>query len=138
MVAPTRGSATSTTQIEIDWSLLTDPDNGGSSVVSYNLVWDAGTGTTTVSLVGLLTPYTQDSYIVTTGVTLGATYKFKIRAENVYGWGAYSPEFAIVASEAPAQMQVVTTSIIGTAARISWVAPSSNGEDITAYQVKVL
>lgn len=138
MAAPTRGSATSTTQIEVDWSLLTNPSNGGSEVTSYQLVWDAGTGSTTSSLVGLLAPYTQASYVVTTGVTLGSTYKFKVRAQNVYGWGGYSPEFSIVASEAPAQMQVATTSIVGTAARISWVAPASNGEPITAYRVKVL
>jgi len=43
-----------------------------------------------------------------------------------------------VASEAPAQMQVATTSIVGTAARISWAAPASNGEAITAYTIKVL
>lgn len=35
-------------------------------------------------------------------------------------------------------MQVATTSIVGTAARISWVAPASNGEAITAYRIKVL
>lgn len=102
MVAPARGSATSTTQIEVDWSLLVDPSNGGSEVTSYQLVWDAGTGSTTSSLVGLLSPYTQASYVVTTGVTLGSTYRFKVRAQNVYGWGGYSPEFSIVASEAPA------------------------------------
>lgn len=71
MSAPSRGTATSTSQVEIDWTLLTDPSNGGSEVTSYHLVWDAGTGTTTTTLVGLLTPYTLGSYIVTTGVTLG-------------------------------------------------------------------
>lgn len=71
MAAPTRGSATSTSQIEVDWTLLSDPSNGGSDATSYQLVWDEGTGPTSTSLVGLLSPYTQASYVVTTGVTLG-------------------------------------------------------------------
>lgn len=58
MDAPTRGSATSTSQIEVDWTVLTDPSDGGSQVTSYELVWDSGSGSTTTSLVGDLSPYT--------------------------------------------------------------------------------
>lgn len=46
MAAPTRGSGTSTTKLVIDWTALTYPSNGNSAILSYHLVWDAGTGTT--------------------------------------------------------------------------------------------
>lgn len=34
-------------------------------------------------------------------------------------------------------MQVATTSIVGTNARLSWAAPASNGQSITAYEVVI-
>lgn len=86
---------------------------------------------------GLVSPYLQSSYTVTTGVTTGTSFSFKVRAKNVYGWGLYSTTTSILASQAPAQPQVPTTSIVGTAARISWIAPADNGEAITAYEVLV-
>jgi hypothetical protein len=69
---------------------------------------------------------------------LGGSYKFKLRAKNVYGWGPYSSEFTILASDVPSQMAVPVTSIVGTDARIAWAAPSSNGEAITGYEVLIL
>ncbi len=37
----TRGSATSTSLIEVDWTALTsDADMGGSAITSYHLQWD--------------------------------------------------------------------------------------------------
>ena len=135
---PRRAAETSTGQIEVEWDLLSAPNNGDSEIISYHLVWDAGTGTTTVALVGLVSDYTLGSYTATTGVQMGDPYLFKVRARNVYGWGPYSPEVEIVASDVPSQMQVATTSIEGTAARISWTAPSSNGEALSSYEVLVL
>jgi hypothetical protein len=43
---PVRGSGTTTTKLVIQWTALVYPDNGNSDILSYNLVWDAGTGTT--------------------------------------------------------------------------------------------
>lgn len=101
MVTPSRGSGTSTSQIEVDWTALTVPTNGGSAITSYHLLWDAGTGTIDADLVGLVSSYTSTSFTVTTSVTLGGSYKFKLRARNVYGWGPYSSEFVILASDVP-------------------------------------
>ena len=44
---PYSGSTTSPTQIEVDWSALTSPANGGSPILSYELTWDYGTGSVT-------------------------------------------------------------------------------------------
>ena len=38
-----RGPATSTTQIEAEWSALTGHETGGATIDSYHLQWDAGT-----------------------------------------------------------------------------------------------
>lgn len=55
MTAVTRGSATSETQIEVNWSALTGTDTGGSSIDTYNLQWDAGTnGATWTDIHGAL------------------------------------------------------------------------------------
>jgi large repetitive protein len=137
MAAPTRGPGTAISQVEVLWTVLSAPNNGGSAVTSYHLQWDQGTGTW-ADLVGLVSPYVQTSYTVTTGVTTGTSFSFKVRAKNVYGWGPYSDSTSIIASQAPAQPQVPTTEIVGTDAEISWTAPADNGEAITAYEVLVL
>jgi hypothetical protein len=43
---PFRGSSTITTSIQVSWTALTAPSNGNSDILSYQLVWDAGSGTT--------------------------------------------------------------------------------------------
>jgi hypothetical protein len=71
------GSDTTTTQLAVDFVALTSgADTGGSTIDSYNLQWDQGTGAW-VDLFGedgayqLLTTYT-----VTSGVTGGSAYRF--------------------------------------------------------------
>ena len=40
MAAPTSGSTTSSTQIQIDWVALTSTATGNSAILSYQLYWD--------------------------------------------------------------------------------------------------
>ena len=139
MGAPRRGNQTSTGQIEVAWDALTSPATGGSSITSYQLLWDAGTGgAAATALVGLVSDYTQTSYLVSISGAPGSTYKFKLRPKNLYGLGADSSEVSIIASDVPSQMQVVTTSIQGTSVRIQWAAPATNGAALTAYEIVVL
>lgn len=72
MDAPTRGSATTSTQIQIQWNALTTAyEIGDAPIKSYNLQWDVdGTDTNYVDLVGSTTPYIQTSYAMT-GLTPG-------------------------------------------------------------------
>jgi len=51
MSAPIEGKATNRRTIEILWSPIVSPYDGGSSVLSYNLYWDRGVGTW-INLVG--------------------------------------------------------------------------------------
>jgi hypothetical protein len=76
MSAPTSGSSTTDTQIEVTWSAVSSaPANGGSAITSYHLQWDAGTsGVTWTDVIGLSPSYTGTSYIVSTSVTAGSSY----------------------------------------------------------------
>lgn len=62
-----RGSATSTSQIEILWDALTTSlQTGDSPIKSYHLQWDQdGTLTSFVELAGFTSPYTLTSFILT-------------------------------------------------------------------------
>ena len=58
------------------WTAVgTAPQNGGSVVLSYNLVYDSGTnGLVWTSLVGLSANYLSTSYTVSTGIVPGSSY----------------------------------------------------------------
>ena len=76
MAAPVRDSSTTTTQqITVSWTALAEPENGMSTVLSYNLEWDAGaSGTAWAEVVGESTDYLQTHFTVTTGVQAGESY----------------------------------------------------------------
>lgn len=99
-----RGSKTSETQIHVTWSaVVLAAKTGDSAILSYNLQYDQGTSLW-VNVVGDPTPFTQTETIITTGITKGTNYKFKIKARNVYDWAASftSPNVIIAASDKPA------------------------------------
>jgi len=53
MYAPTRNSLTSTKKLVIEWISLSIQESGYSTVLSYNLVWDAGSnGDSLINLIG--------------------------------------------------------------------------------------
>lgn len=98
MNTPTRGSSTTVSQIQVNWvALTTDADKGGSTILSYHLQWDQGTGSW-ADLIGLSTESTATTYTVTSGITGGTSYQFKVRAKNLYGFGDYSAVATIVAA----------------------------------------
>ena len=81
------------------------------------------------------------TYTVTSGVTEGTTYSFKIRSKNKWGWGAYSVvPLTKLAAIKPSQVAKPVTSIDATAGgvKIVWTEPASNGAAITAYDIQIL
>jgi len=102
MSAPTSGSTTSSSQIEVDWTALTTAaQTGGASITSYHLQWDAGTNTTWYDVIGLSPSYTSTSVILSTSIVAGNTYYFRVRASNIIGWGSYSSTASIKAAQIP-------------------------------------
>lgn len=100
--APTRGSATGPTQLEVNWSSLTTPDDGSSAVLSYHLQYDDGTAAVTwTDVIGLTPDSLATTVIVSSGVISGTEYGFRVRARNIFGWGPYSVVTYIQAAREP-------------------------------------
>ena len=141
MAPPTRDSAiTSTTQIKVDWLALGAPQNGMTSILSYHLQWDAGSnGAVQNELVGESTDYLGTTYTVSSGVSPGARYQFRVRARNNLGWGAFSTWAAVDAANRPGKMAAVTSELDPATGGIkfSWVAPDDGKSAITAYTLEI-
>ena len=109
-------------------------------LIVNNLQWDSGTsGVTWTDVVGLTPAYTSTSIILTTGITAGTTYRFKVRAQNIFGWGAFSSATSIKAATTPSKMATVTTSIDSSTGgvKISWTAPADGSSTIDAYFIEI-
>jgi len=87
MATPTRDSLTTTHKIIVNWIALDTPENGYSTIESYNLQWDRGTkGVTWYNLIGYDSDVLDTSYETVNTLVAGSTYKFKVRAKNFFGW----------------------------------------------------
>jgi len=129
MSAPTLVSKSDQT-IAIEWTALVDPATGNSAIVSYNLYWDEATTTVDIELTDTLTT-TFD----VNGLTGGETYLFKVRAYNIYGYGDFSAELSVKASDVPGNLNIPTVTLDGIDVKITWEAPDNHDETIDAYEV---
>lgn len=107
------------------------------AITSYSLYSDNGSGDGVFNEIatGLIT-----SYLVT-GLTGGQTYKFKVRATNMYGAGAYSSELSYVPMDYPSKVGIPTVTLpltTSTSVTIDWDAPNDHSSTITAYDIKFL
>mmetsp|Transcript_9442 Transcript_9442/g.8981 ORF Transcript_9442/g.8981 Transcript_9442/m.8981 type:complete len:609 (+) Transcript_9442:2746-4572(+) len=133
--APTSGSATSSSQIQVDWVDLTGTDTGGSAITSYALYWDNNSGTADILL--------ADSLILTytvTGLTAGNTYKFLVKAKNLYGTSAASASVDIDAEGTPGTVSTPVITLAGSNTDLiaTWSALSDTGGlTIDAYDVEI-
>jgi hypothetical protein len=114
---------------------LSGSQAGSTIILYYDLTWDAGTNGVT------WTSYTvsTSTSVTVSGLSSGSTYQFKYRAQNVHGWGPYSPIQSATALDVPDQMTSVTTSMSGTNVKIAWSEPFTGGTnvDITAYDILI-
>jgi hypothetical protein len=102
MSTPERDEATNTQLIVVNWQAITAPDNGNSDVLSYSLEYDAGTnGESWETLIGYLADFTGTQMQVTSKIQRGVRFIFRLRAKNIWGWGVYSEEYAILAARRP-------------------------------------
>lgn len=135
----TRGSTTSFSQIQVDWTLLiTDTQIGGSPILSYELDWDAGQNQNIwQDLVGYQAAYLGNTH-TELNVVAGITYVFRVRAQNVHGWSDWSiPYTEILAASVPAKMAMMTVEngqLSDTAIRVSWSTPNNRGSAISGYE----
>jgi hypothetical protein len=112
MGVTSRGALTGPTQIDVYWSPLTTPQDGGSSVLSYHLQYDNGTAATTwLDVVGLAPDSVATTIIVSSQIVSGSIYGFRVRARNIFGWGPYSLVTEIKAAREPGIPLAPVTSI---------------------------
>ena len=135
-----RNAATTDNEIIIDWDALVSPDNGDSAILAYNLQWDQGSaGAEWYDLYGVVPSEIDTTFLLTSEITAGSSYLFRVRAQNIHGWGAFSGEVSIKAAGIADQVDTVTTSIDPATGGvlIEWTAPHDGSQDITEYLVEI-
>lgn len=136
--APAQPTATidasgATSDVVVTWTAV----GGTGTITEYEVMPYKGTDAQS-SLKQTWSSGALSATIVGTGLDLGSSYTFKVRAKNSEGWGDYSTaSSAVLASTKPATPNAPTASDAGTGdkATVSWSAPTANGADITAYTV---
>jgi len=120
--------------LTVTWSALTlSAYTGGSDITSYKLEWDQGTSTWDPLVGGSTDQIIPRSY-TSTSLTAGSSYKYRLTAKNVYGWGVVSNEVTMIPLGVPSTPATVTTSVTATNVKIEWTDPTStNGAAITSY-----
>jgi len=130
-------STSTTSSLVIEWTALLTSEAGYADASSYNLYWDAGTaGASYVSLVGETSASLLTTYTVSTLVTEGNDYLFKVRAKNVHGWGDFSTVATVTASSVPGTPSAASTAFDSNGdIVVTFSAPTFNGQDISAYLI---
>ena len=111
----------------------TAPNANGAAITAYQLQYklSSAAGWTTAS-----STITGTNYTVT-GLTIGSTYDFRVRARNVGGWSQYSDSSSLATASTPG---APTWGAFTTATRsltLRWTAPSSNGGSaVTGYEIE--
>lgn len=72
------------------WSELTQPLDGHSEIISYNLQWlhDGNWQ----DLQGETPGEIMTDFTLTSDIVRGETYSFKVRAKNIHGYGEFSEQ----------------------------------------------
>ena len=129
----TKGSANSETEIDLAW---TAPATGGAAISGYTLQRKAGSGSyanVSTSIAAGATSYSD------TGLTVGTTYTYQIRAVNSVGNAEWSNEASATtqAAQVPAAItDLSATSPSSTQVNLTWTAPAANGAAITSYTLQ--
>ena len=121
--------------------MTTSAETGGATILSYNAQWDQGTGGAYENLVGYLSDFSTTTFTLTSGISPGTTFKFRVRAKNMWGWSAdYSDVLIAIPSDIPSQMETVITALDSTTGSviISWVAPNDNAATISEFSIEIL
>jgi hypothetical protein len=120
-------SARTSSSITFTWSegLL----NGGSTVTDYRVSYENSGVYEILASNLVLKTYTA------VGLNYGETYKFKVEAQNGFGYSDYSVEAAILCATHPEKPDAPITTVINDEVVFDWVAPVDNGMPITGYNV---
>ena len=110
---------------------------GGTSIIDYQVWYDKGRGD---SVFEILQSGVPTAYFTATGLTLGQTYTFQVKARNSVGFGAASASVTILAArqpdipDAPGVLAPFTT-ISGDNVVVTWSRPYNGGSAIDGYVI---
>ena len=135
--APTNLSATDVQTTEVSLSWTSPGNNGGASITDYAIQYQTTLGSWIIFNDGISTNTTT----TVTGLSDDTLYFFKVAAINSVGTSNYTSAVSTTTSVAATVPDAPNTLIIGektdTTIVLSWVAPNSNGADITDYIIKI-
>lgn len=138
-----RGSSTTKTTIQINWTGITASTDTGGQVVDYIVYYDKGTAgaswyvlTTSTANMTTWTDY---------GFTTGRSYQFKVAAFNDFGIGPQSTAFTIWAAIAPSgqgdpttTLNTLTYPMEDDIIVINWAQPTDPGGLSVSFKVEIL
>lgn len=104
---------------------------GGSAVTGYRVEYKLSTASNWTTKT-----FKAGEAITFTGLTAGATYDFRLHAENEWGESATSAQVSQRAYGVPDGVTVSSTSRGVGQVSISWGAPNGNGDTVTHYTVQ--
>ena len=136
MLAPTESLLSTDTEIILSWIPLTGVEAGNSDIIAYTLFWDEGNSTKTEADVPLLDANVDQFTVL--NVTGGVTYRFRVRARNIYGPGEYSEETIVIPDDAPGKTPIPYVALAETpttSVKISWDMPHDHNSTITKYDI---
>ena len=124
-------TASSSSQITIDWTQ--DPNtDGGSSIFDYIVYWDNGITSNQVvaasTTTNLLTFTTQS-------VSEGTYYTFWVAAKNFIGIGDLSAPVQQLAASVPDKPSAPSIDATYNTVSLTWVAPGNGGVSIDDYDI---
>lgn len=121
----------STTSVSLTWDeITTSPEDGYSTVISYSVLSNGGSGSTFTSIVTSAT-----GAATLTGLTNSAIYSFKVSAINLFGESESSISVSIKVATVPFQMDapVIQYNLANVALTFSY--PTSGGISITNFEL---
>jgi Fibronectin type III domain len=129
----------SDTAITITWNALSGTTAGNSAITAYAIYWNDGVTLDDADKFvteALLSPTTYTF----TNIGGGKTYKFAVKAKNIYGYGTLSSTVQTVAVDVPAKMDIPTVALSTvspfTSVVITWAVPNFHYSPIEDYDVR--
>lgn len=120
------------TQIEIGW---VTGYNGGTPITDFEVWWKESSASDFLNSV--LSTGNNKYYRVTTGLTMGTQYDFKVKAKNVVGLSIFSSQSTFMAARVPdAPVVPIKVSADVNQITISWTAPYHGGTPIITYTIQ--
>jgi hypothetical protein len=135
----TDASLTGEHLVYVEWAALsTMSGTGNSAVTSYHL--QSGDGSSAwIDIIGWSPASLATAVSLTTSIVPGITYKFRVRAANIHGWGPWSTTTGIKAAQVPYQIATVSTSVEGSAGgvAIAWLTPADGSDPLAEYKIEI-